>query len=279
MGDSIDNIKGVPGIGEKGARDLIAEHGDLDTLLAHAASVSNKRYREGLLAHADDARQSRELARIRIDVPVEFQPETLRFRGASRERCFELFTRLGFRTLVMEYAPTADTIGKDYAVIASLDERRRARWAAARRRPIRPARDSGCAVRDARGHRRLVAVGGAAQPRATFPCHRTRPLPRMSQRACSEHRRRPVRDPRRTGRGDARIVERARSLEAAARGCVRGEDRPRPQIRRDCPRPARRHAAWAGHGHDAGQLPAECDPLVTPARGAFARARRLQGAD
>src|SRR3954451_2081705 len=105
MGDSIDNIKGVPGIGEKGARDLIAAYGNLDGLLAHAGEVTNKRYREGLLGHADDAVQSRELARIRTDVPVEFNPETLRYRGASRERCFELFTRLGFRTLVTEYAP------------------------------------------------------------------------------------------------------------------------------------------------------------------------------
>ena len=49
MGDSIDNIKGVPGIGEKGARDLIATYGSLEALLAHAGEVSNKRYREGLL--------------------------------------------------------------------------------------------------------------------------------------------------------------------------------------------------------------------------------------
>ena len=121
MGDSIDNIKGVPGVGEKGARDLIAAHGDLETLLARAGEISNKRYREGLLNHAEDARQSRELARIRTDVPVEFSPEALRYRGASQERCFELFTRLGFRTLVMEYAPTARTIGKDYAVVTALE--------------------------------------------------------------------------------------------------------------------------------------------------------------
>src|SRR3954466_6153127 len=55
MGDSIDNIKGVPGIGEKGARELISTHGSLDALLEAAPTVSNKRYREGLLAHADDA--------------------------------------------------------------------------------------------------------------------------------------------------------------------------------------------------------------------------------
>ena len=121
MGDSIDNIKGVPGIGEKGARDLIAAYGDLENLLAHAAEVSNKRQREGLLNHAEDARQSRELARIRTDVPVPFEPESLRYRGATREKCFELFTRLGFRSLVMEYAPTAETIGKDYALVDSND--------------------------------------------------------------------------------------------------------------------------------------------------------------
>jgi DNA polymerase I len=120
MGDSIDNIKGVPGIGEKGARDLIAKYGDLETLLAHAGEVPNKRQREGLQNHAEDARQSRTLARIHIDCPVAFDPESMRYRGASRERCFELFTRLGFRTLVMEFAPTAQTIGKDYAVIDSI---------------------------------------------------------------------------------------------------------------------------------------------------------------
>ena len=119
MGDSIDNIKGVPGIGEKGARDLIAAYGDLENLLAHAAEVSNKRQREGLLNHAEDARQSRELARIRTDVPVPFEPDSLRYRGATREKCFELFTRLGFRSLVMEYAPTAETIGKDYSIVDS----------------------------------------------------------------------------------------------------------------------------------------------------------------
>ena len=121
MGDSIDNIKGVPGIGEKGARDLIAAYGNLEALLAHAGEISNKRYREGLQNHAEDARQSRELARIRIDVPVEFDPDAVRYRGASRAVCFELFTRLGFRSLVMEFAPTAETVGKDYSVIDSLD--------------------------------------------------------------------------------------------------------------------------------------------------------------
>jgi len=117
MGDSIDNIKGVPGIGEKGARDLIAKYGDLESLLAHAAEVPNKRQREGLQNHAEDARQSRTLARIHVDCPVDFDPESMRYRGGSRERCFELFTQLGFRTLVMDFAPTAETVARDYAIV------------------------------------------------------------------------------------------------------------------------------------------------------------------
>ena len=117
MGDSTDNIKGVPGIGEKGARDLIAAHGSLDALLANVAAVPQKRYREALEANAGSARQSRELARIRTDVPVAFEPDRLRYRGASRERCFELFGALGFRSIVMEFAPTADTVGTDYALV------------------------------------------------------------------------------------------------------------------------------------------------------------------
>src|SRR5499426_4405922 len=58
MGDSIDNIKGVPGIGEKGAKELIAQYGSLDNLITHASDVPQKRYREPLLANIEPARQS-----------------------------------------------------------------------------------------------------------------------------------------------------------------------------------------------------------------------------
>ena len=53
MGDTIDNIKGVPGIGDKGARELIAAYGSLDNLIAHAAEIPQKRYREPLLANIE----------------------------------------------------------------------------------------------------------------------------------------------------------------------------------------------------------------------------------
>ena len=122
MGDTIDNIKGVPGIGEKGARDLIATHGSLDRLLEHAGTLPQKRYREALATHEESARRSRELARIRTDVPLAFDVEDVRYRGASRERCFDLFARLGFRSLVMEYAPTAQAVTRDYRLVQTRAE-------------------------------------------------------------------------------------------------------------------------------------------------------------
>src|SRR3954453_23745587 len=69
MGDTIDNIKGVPGIGDKGARELIAAHGSLEALIEAAPGIPQKRYREALLANLDSARESKALAKIRTDVP------------------------------------------------------------------------------------------------------------------------------------------------------------------------------------------------------------------
>jgi DNA polymerase-1 len=122
MGDSIDNVKGVPGIGEKGARDLIATYGSLESLLSHSGEITQKYYREGLLTYADQARQSRELVTIRTNVDVAFEAERFRFRGADRERCYALFSKMEFRTLVAEYAPTAASVQKDYALINSAEE-------------------------------------------------------------------------------------------------------------------------------------------------------------
>jgi DNA polymerase-1 len=120
MGDSIDNIKGVPGIGEKGARDLISTHGSLDKLLENAGSLTQKKYREALLANADAARESRVLLQIRTNVPLPgIEDCTFEYKGIDRQKCFELFSALGFRSLVTEFAPTADTVGADYAVVSS----------------------------------------------------------------------------------------------------------------------------------------------------------------
>ncbi len=117
MGDSIDNVKGVPGIGEKGARDLINTWGSLDALLEHASEVPGKKYREALLAHSAEAHASRDLLVIHTDVPAPFDINAFQYRGADRERCYELFLEMGFRSLTMEYAPTADSVTKDYLLV------------------------------------------------------------------------------------------------------------------------------------------------------------------
>jgi DNA polymerase-1 len=122
VGDTSDNVAGVPGVGKKGAVDLVSAHGSLDALLQHAGDLAQKKYREALLTHRDTALRSRELVTIRRDVPVDVDFEALRYRGASRERCYELFSRLAFRTLVNEYAPTADTVQKEYSLVQSTEE-------------------------------------------------------------------------------------------------------------------------------------------------------------
>src|SRR6476661_6010796 len=69
VGDASDNIPGVKGIGEKGAQKLLADYGDLETILARVGEITAKRTREALLAQADAARLSKELVTIQRDVP------------------------------------------------------------------------------------------------------------------------------------------------------------------------------------------------------------------
>ena len=100
VGDSSDNVPGVRGIGEKGARQLLEEFGDLDTLLARAADVKQKRAREALQVEADAARLSRELVTIRRDVPVDLDLEQVALREPDREALLEVLRRLEFHSLV-----------------------------------------------------------------------------------------------------------------------------------------------------------------------------------
>ncbi|MBX9683364.1 MAG: DNA polymerase I, partial [Hyphomicrobium sp.] len=69
-GDSVDNVPGVPGIGIKTAAELIIAYGDLDTLLANAGDIKQPKRREKLIEFADQARVSRQLVRLKDDVPV-----------------------------------------------------------------------------------------------------------------------------------------------------------------------------------------------------------------
>ena len=122
MGDASDNIKGVPGIGEKGARALVSEFGTLDRLLDRAGDVPQKKYRTALTEHAENARRSRDLVCIRTDVPVPDDPTRYRYLGADRERCSTLFSALGFKSLLSEFAPTVDNVTTDYRIVTEIND-------------------------------------------------------------------------------------------------------------------------------------------------------------
>ena len=99
VGDSSDNIPGVKGIGEKGAQKLLAEYGDLDTILARAGEITAKRPREALLTQADSARLSRELVTIKRDVPVTLDAGALIPHEPDREAVIRILTELEFFAL------------------------------------------------------------------------------------------------------------------------------------------------------------------------------------
>ena len=87
VGDTSDNVAGVPGIGKKGAIDLISQFGSLDACSNSADELKGKQ-RETLTTHREDALRSRELVTIRTDVPLDVDFESLRYRGASRDKCY-----------------------------------------------------------------------------------------------------------------------------------------------------------------------------------------------
>jgi DNA polymerase-1 len=99
VGDTSDNIPGVKGIGEKGAQKLLADYGDLETILARAGEITAKRTREALLSQADNARLSRELVTIKRDVPIELDVDDLVLREPDRDALLRILTELEFFSL------------------------------------------------------------------------------------------------------------------------------------------------------------------------------------
>jgi len=107
VGDSSDNVPGVKGIGDKTARDLVHEFGDLEAILAAAPSLTKKRPREALLAQGDLARLSKELVTIREDLPLSLQLDEMRVREPDTTRLRQLFVELEFHTLARSIGETA----------------------------------------------------------------------------------------------------------------------------------------------------------------------------
>jgi DNA polymerase-1 len=100
MGDSVDNIPGVPGIGPKTAAGLLNEFGSVAELFRRLDEVKSERVRGTLRGSADAVRRNRELVRLRDDLPCDFSPAELAERPADTGRLRELFARWGFKGML-----------------------------------------------------------------------------------------------------------------------------------------------------------------------------------
>ena len=100
MGDASDNIKGVPGIGEKTAVKLIKEYGSIENLLEHVEEIKQKKLKENLLTYAQDARDSKMLATIVCNVPLEYEWQEFEFDLALDEAASELFKSLELKSIM-----------------------------------------------------------------------------------------------------------------------------------------------------------------------------------
>lgn len=100
-GDASDNIPGVPGIGEKSAAKLVSEFGTVENLLEHTDRLKGKQ-RESIEAHRDQILLAKQLATIKLDVPVAFEPNKLVMETPDIEMLAEVYQELGFRSFLME---------------------------------------------------------------------------------------------------------------------------------------------------------------------------------
>jgi len=107
-GDSIDNIPGAPGIGDKGSVELIQQFGSVEAALDRADEVKRKTYRESLQNNRENILLSKDLVTIHTEVPIEYSLEAMRTQPPDNAACRELFTELEFTTLLKELAPAVD---------------------------------------------------------------------------------------------------------------------------------------------------------------------------
>src|SRR5438105_7918660 len=125
MGDSIDNIPGAPGVGPKGAVQIIQDYGSIDNALEHWEEIKNKRYRESLRDNAELIRKSRELAEIKTDTDIELDLAELQTHPPDRAAAYELFKELEFTNLTNEFADAKVTVSateRHYLIIKNQRE-------------------------------------------------------------------------------------------------------------------------------------------------------------
>jgi DNA polymerase I len=119
-GDSVDNIPGAPGIGDKGAKDLILRFGSVENALEHAAEVEKRTYRESLQNHRDQILLSKKLATIECDVPIEFSLDSVAICEPDTAKLRELYKTMEFSSLLREVGPgPVPAPDRDYQTLAN----------------------------------------------------------------------------------------------------------------------------------------------------------------
>jgi len=114
IGDSVDNISGVPGVGPKTATDLLKQFGSAEGLYQRLNEVKSDRIRLALQSAGADVRRNREMVRLRDDLECAFSPDTLAVRPPKVGRLRELYARWGFKGLL---AALPETAGGQQAVL------------------------------------------------------------------------------------------------------------------------------------------------------------------
>lgn len=122
MGDSSDNIPGIPGVGEKTATKIIAEYGSIENAYAHVEEIKPNKAKESLKNHYDLAKMSKELATICTDSPLDFQLEKARIGDLYTEEAFTLCKRLEFKNMLARFqceGPQND-VAKQFQMVVDL---------------------------------------------------------------------------------------------------------------------------------------------------------------
>jgi len=120
-GDSIDNIPGAPGIGDKGAREIISRFGSVEAALDHAGEVERKMYRESLQQNRERIELSKRLATIDTSVPIEFSMDDVRAQAPDTAALKDIYKELEFYSLLKELGPEVDARKRDYAVLETAE--------------------------------------------------------------------------------------------------------------------------------------------------------------
>lgn len=122
MGDTADNIPGIPGVGEKIATKLIVEYGSIENAHEHLEEIKPNKARESLREHYDLAVLSKDLATIRVDSPVEFSWEDAKLENLYTPEAYEMFKRLDFKNLLTRFEKVEASAAPQVEILEELGE-------------------------------------------------------------------------------------------------------------------------------------------------------------